>query len=93
MKFCCEQFEGYYKISDDNISQRYPAIKILEVINEPWNTNKILNSFIILCGYVSQKPQPPFITISHCPFCGIKLRDFYKNKEYANEKWSNIFKN
>lgn len=90
MLFCYDGFKGYYQISDDEMSKRYPAIKVLKIADAPWNTENIPFSYVILCGFVGEKPHPPFIVISHCPFCGKKLSRFYNKEVYVNEKWSSL---
>lgn len=90
-KFCCERFEEYYNggvvFEDGKMSSlHYPSICIIK----PKSNNVVKSNyqyrFLIVCGFLEQPIKPVSIYISHCPFCGTHLYEFYKADEYVNEK-------
>lgn len=92
MKFCCVKFEEGFKrnnLSSPNIRivnflpKRYGEIKFGTFVYLPNNIKNL--TFFITIGYECFHLALPAFNINFCPFCGIKLIEFYKSETDANE--------
>ncbi|MCT2409282.1 hypothetical protein NZD88_17165 [Chryseobacterium antibioticum] len=92
-KFCCEKFEFRYD-GEKTMGLNFRIVKynekFLEKEAELYN-KKIEDIFdkayFVTDGYNGLITDFSIkkMVINHCPFCGQKLRDFYKSDDYVQE--------
>lgn len=81
MKFCCNNFEGSYYIGNSfGINIRIVKFTSNLLISQSGKTK-----FFMTMGYDKFSLNLAMVNMNFCPYCGIKLDDFYKNERYANE--------
>lgn len=87
MNYCCTNFEVNVKFP----STTAPNIRIVKYLPKPIWDNKVVYGFYITMGYNQFDISLPKMTISFCPYCGILLREFYKDANYVNEEEGKTF--
>ncbi|MFD1818305.1 hypothetical protein SAMN04515674_1292 [Pseudarcicella hirudinis] len=82
-KYCCIDFEIQVKLP----STTAPNIRIIKYQSSHPLLKGLTKQFgfCITMGYDKYNILLPKMTISYCPYCGSKLKDFYGSDEYANE--------
>lgn len=68
--------------------ERYPSILISKDTIQEEGLSTSEHVFILVCGF--KKDKPPIMILHHCPFCGLKLRDFYTDDNYVNGHWDDL---
>jgi hypothetical protein len=82
MDYCCERFESAH-----NIPNHYGLnIRIVKYKEEELLDKNYLYRYYITSGYMETDTKVPCFNIAHCPFCGVRLFDFYASDIYVNEK-------
>ena len=81
MKYCCEDFEIYLKLP----STTAPNIRIVKYLPMSHFKGELSFGFYSTLGYNEFSVYLPKLALRFCPFCGTKLKEFYKSDDYANE--------
>ncbi len=87
MKYCCIDFEVYLKMP----STSAPNIRIVKYLPMPQFEGNLGLGFYCTLGYDNFNIYLPKLNLRFCPFCGVKLKEFYKSEDYANEVEGNTF--
>ena len=92
-KFCCEKFEFRYN-GEKTMGLNFRIVKYSEKFleKEAELYNKKIEDIFDKAYFVTDGYSGPItdfsikkMVINHCPFCGQKLRDFYKSNDCVQE--------
>jgi hypothetical protein len=88
-KFCCEKF-NYYGSGENGMGPNIRIVKYKGIIREKMllsNPKANDKGFVMTSGYIKSiyEEEAKMFVITHCPFCGQKLSDFYKSDDYVQE--------